>query len=33
MHVVARDFGPNLFVNATAMLMFCDVTTGFAFAA
>jgi len=33
MHIAARDFGRNLFVNATAMLVFCVVTAGSAFAA
>lgn len=27
MHVVARDFGRNLFVNATGMLIICVATT------
>lgn len=31
MHILARDFGRNLFVNATGMLVICVGTTLFSF--
>jgi hypothetical protein len=31
MHVAARDFGRNLYLNATGMLLICVATTLFCF--